>query len=92
MAEEEIGYIQQQRRNVWFDEECRNVVKEGKDIRKQLLQTPGNEQLREQERQKRRESNTLIRRKKRQSLNKELEEIDKDRREGKIRRHYQGIR
>ena len=92
VSEEEIGYVQGRRRNTWYDGECREAVDRKKEAKILCLQRPEDEELREIERQRGREVHTVMRRKKRQAIHKELDEIDKDRKEGRIRRHYQGVR
>ena len=56
-AEEEIGYIAQQRKNHWFDEECEETTKARKMAYLATLQSPNSEELQETLRQRNREVN-----------------------------------
>ena len=91
-ADDEVGYIQGRRSGHWYDNDCREAVEKRRKVRAKILQTPGDRGLEEESRQENRNVNRILRRKKRQKLNDELDIIDENRKQGRIRQHYQGVR
>ncbi|XP_068250251.1 uncharacterized protein [Palaemon carinicauda] len=91
-TEEEVGYIQGRRNAHWYDNECREVVEGRKQVRAKILQALRDEGWREESRWENRNVNRVFIRKKRQKLNDEIDIIDENRKRGRIRQHYQGVR
>ena len=80
------------RRPHWYDDECRDVIKDRKRARLKWIQNRNNKELEDDYIEKRRISERTRTRKKRATMNRILENIDTDRREGRIRSHYKGIK
>ena len=91
-AEESIGYRGIRIGDHWFDNECREAAKQRREARMLSLQNRGNVIYRENFVNNRRNASRVNRRKKRNALNKEIDEIDKSGREGRFKDSYRGIR
>ena len=91
-AEHTIGFKERQRKNHWYDSECAEVVKLRKVARNQWLGDPSNEELARKMKESNQTAKRILRQKKRENLNRNLDCIDRDRREGNIRAHYQGLK
>ena len=90
-AEDTVGFREQTNRNAWFDDECWRAIDQRKKAQQKCLQSPDNEAFREEFLQKRRQANTTKRRKKRENIDRELDEIDKSMNEGHITKAYKGL-
>lgn len=86
-----IGYKPQQKNKQWFDEDCASAVVTRKKVRMLSLQNPNDPDLRQSMIDTRKATKKIIRQKKREFINTELDIIEQDRREGRIRKHYLGI-
>ena len=93
-AENSIGFVEggRQGRNRWFDGECELSTEERGRRRNEWLEDRANVAKHEEYRRCRRETKRVIRRKKREMMFEKLLEIERDRREGRTREQYKGIR
>ena len=90
-AERTIGFKGKTERNQWFDDECRRANRERKEARKNCIQKPEDENLKEEWRSKCRSATRILRRKKRQHINVSIDKIDEDAANGNIREAYKQI-
>ena len=91
-AEEVLGRERRRKNNGWFDEECHVAAEERKKKRKEWLDDRGSMDKKEKFRQARNKACETNRRKKRQKVETELIEIEEDRRQGRTRKMYKGIK
>ena len=91
-AEEHIGYITPVRRNHWYDEECKEASKECRRIRENLMQNPSDLRLAESLREGRRSAKRLFKQKKREDLDRELDEIESNINDGRVKEHHKKLR
>ncbi|KAI5737941.1 hypothetical protein M8J77_000982 [Diaphorina citri] len=87
-AKEVIGFTKNKRERQWFDEECKTAIEQRKMRRRTAIErrdTPSIEEYREE----RRRTKKLIRRKKREHINKKLEQIEKEDSMKNVRSFYQ---
>ncbi|XP_062717045.1 uncharacterized protein LOC134292171 [Aedes albopictus] len=89
-AESTIGYVERNRRNEWFDEECRTVLEEKNAARAVMLQQ-GTRQNVERYKQKRKQQTRLFREKKRRLEEAECEEMELLCRSQETRKFYQKL-
>ena len=90
-GQESLGLVQRNHRNNWFDAECREAAERRKTYRLKWIQDRENERKRQNFREARGIAVSTNRRKKRQALNKELDDIENSRERGQARAQYQGI-
>ena len=91
VAEEVLGFEERINSTDWYDAECRSVCSERKEMRILYLQNPDSIQMSENFRAKTREAKRIIRQKKRQHLNSNIDTIENERREGNIREMYNKV-
>ena len=89
---ETLGPKQKNRQNEWFDDECRNVSDVRKILRKEWLNDTQDGRKKEQLRNATKLAKTIYRRKKKQTLEKVLREIEEDRGQGRVRDQFQKIK
>ena len=91
-AEETIGTTRSTRRNHWYDIECKATIEESQKVWEMWLKDKQDENLRQELRRKRRETKILLRQKKRQSIDAELDEIERQIQQGNVRAHHKQLR
>ena len=90
-AGNKIGYKKKKRKE-WYDEECESAAKKRRRTRITWLEERGNEEKRQEFRRARAIATRINRTKKRNLLNQNMREIESNRRQGRVREHFQGIR
>ena len=90
-AEAKIGY-ERKRKNMWYDEECGIVANERRRNRIAWLEERNDEEKRERYRRSRRKARRTYRRKKRELVDRQMREIELNRRNRKVRDQYLGIK
>jgi len=89
-AKETIGEKRKTRNEEWFDEECMNIIDQKNDARKKMLQrnTRGNE---ERYHKARKEANKLLRKKKKEAMIQQMEEIEQLSKQNESRKFYAAV-
>ena len=89
-AEEVLGHVQPNRRNEWFDEECRQILDEKNAARATMLRRATRQNV-ERYRLKRRQQVQLFKEKKRRQEEEECEELEQLHRTHETRKFYQKL-
>lgn len=90
-ANEILGEATSRRHSVWFDDECKAAVEAKKNARLQVTQRRTRRSLQEYSRKKI-EAYRLLRRKKREHLNREIQFLESLNHNGNIREFYRNIK
>lgn len=90
-ASEILGEVTTRRRNGWFDDECKDAVEAKKNARLQVRQRNTRRNLQEYSRKKT-EAYRLLRRKKREHLNREIEKLESLNQNGNVKEFYKIIK
>ena len=90
-AERTVGRTRQRRGGSWFDQECREAAKIRRDERLRWIDDRGNAERRRIYTEVRNEASSTNRRKKRMQIDRELEEVENNSRQGNVRAEFQGI-
>lgn len=90
-AAKDTVYEKNNARNAnWFDEECLNIIREKNRAREKMI-TRNTRSNREIYKELRRRSKKILKGKKKESLKKEIEQIEEMNREGEVRKFYAAI-
>ncbi|XP_076045216.1 uncharacterized protein LOC143027672 [Oratosquilla oratoria] len=90
-AKEIIGHETRRRKEEWYDEECREASREVRRTREKYLRNTDDQESRESLTLCRSRAKRLFKRKKNEHLERELDRIERDREEGKIREHHKRL-
>ena len=89
-AEAKIGYAKRTKKK-WFDDDCERAAENRRSARLSWLIDRRNEMKREEFRRRRGEAKTVYKRKKKEEAQKNIREIEENRRAKRTRDQYQGI-
>ena len=90
VAEEIIGETKYKKNEEWFDEECATYVREKNKARQKMLQKQTRSNYEEYQ-ERRRETNRICKRKKRENMKKQLVEINQLNQQNEKRTFYKSV-
>ena len=90
-AVDTLGFAKK-KKNMWFDEECERVADARRKDRIAWLENRDIREMRENFVRSRNEATATYKRKKKESMRRNISEIEQSRRSGRVREQYQGIK
>lgn len=89
-GEKSIGYTKNNKKEHWFDQECRLLIEKRNEVRERNLQRPTRTSEQEYKAIKK-QTNRLLRKKKREDMKNRVKEIEEARQQKEIKCFYQAI-